>query len=213
MKEKMRIHIHPAALVWVIGSVLLLVVIPLLRPGGSFELDDLGEQVAAWIPVGLAALLHELGHMAVAWGCGVPIRRLRLDLFGARMTLGGMMSYRREAAMALGGPFVNLLCAALLFPGVWAGNATPGVTLFFVASLGLAGLNLLPVATLDGGRILSCILSILFGERVATFVLRLTTALCLMALWFLSVYALLRAAQMLAVFGFSLCLLCRMCRE
>ena len=42
------------------------------------------------LSVALAALLHEIGHGVAAWGWSVPIRTLRLDLFGARMELGGL---------------------------------------------------------------------------------------------------------------------------
>ncbi len=186
-----------------------------------------GTEVAALIPsllgwgiVGAAAGLHELGHAACALACGVRISGLRLDLFGARMSLSGLIAYRHEAVIALGGPLANLITAALVLPAAWVeltnGTEAPvgcvswAVALFVVASLLLAAVNLLPVSTLDGGRFLTAILEATFGPRSADAVLTVTTALCLGTLWLFSVYALLRVGSMLSLFGFSLCLLYRL---
>ncbi len=170
-------------------------------------------------PVGAAILLHELGHGLAARACGVRLSSLRISLFGARLGLVGMLSYRREGLIAAAGPAVNLLSAAvLLLPRAESGSDAVAAYLsggeasavFALASLGLAAINLLPVRSLDGGRILRCTLAPLCGERAADAVLTLGTALCLGALWCLSVYSLLRVGEMLSLFAFSLCLLLRM---
>ncbi len=159
-----------------------------------------------------AALLHELGHMMAACALGTSIARLRLDVFGARLHLSGMMSYRCEAVIAAAGPAANLFSAALIFP-VWrhAGSPEDGLlVLFQIVSVGLAVVNLLPVRTMDGGRILRCLLAPLAGDRFADGVLSVTTVLILGLLWFFSVYALLRVGEMLTLFAFSLALLGRL---
>jgi stage IV sporulation protein FB len=160
--------------------------------------------------IAAAAILHELGHIVVAWGCGIPVKTLRLDLFGARMELGGMLSYKRELAVAAGGPFVNLLSAVFVLPFCvrWGFEGSGG--LFLAASVCLGGLNLLPVQSLDGGRMLNAALSLLFGAEVGDGAVRLTTGLFLGGLWLLSVYALLRVGHMLTLFAFTLCLLFRL---
>lgn len=169
---------------------------------------ELIEGAMPWIIVAIAAILHELGHLAAAWGLGVRVRRLRLDLFGARMELDGLLSYGREFFTAAGGPLASFLCAALAYPLASRGGTTWG-GLFFWASLLLGGVNLLPVGTLDGGRMLRSGAAFLWGDRVSTALWRGTTAVCLGLLWMLTVYALLRAGQMLSWFVFSLCLLLR----
>ena len=170
---------------------------------GSENAIGMGEIVA----VVAAAMLHELGHMVAAWGWGVTIRSLRLDLFGARLELGGLTGYAAELAVAAGGPLVSLAVAALFRPmgGMWM-----GAELFSSVSLGLGLLNLLPVRGLDGGRMLSCALSLTAGEGVSESVLRLTTGIALGCLWLLSVYALLRVGEALTLFTFTLCLLLRL---
>lgn len=97
----------------------------------------------------LAALLHELGHLAACILLGVPIRGLRLTLAGAELTLDGRSeSGREELVIALGGPLVNLVSAGT------AVHAGEDGMLFAGASLLLGMFNLLPIRPLDGSRIL-----------------------------------------------------------
>jgi stage IV sporulation protein FB len=164
--------------------------------------------LAAWLSemwgIPAAVLLHELGHLAAARLWGVRVDGLRLDLLGARLSLRGTVSYGQEMAVAAGGPAVNLLTAVLAAPAV---EESGGAALLAAASVCLGLVNLLPVAGLDGGRLLSCAVSLWLGPRAGDRVLRVTTAAVTGGLWLLSVYGLLRAGQLLTLFGFSLCLL------
>lgn len=200
----MRVKISPLAGILAAGGLLMSVLSALSDGEG---LADLQKGLWEVLTVALAALLHELGHLAAAWGWGVPVKALRLDLFGARMELDGLLSYRAELAVAAGGPLVSLLAAALVYP---LGRLWDEAYLFAAVSVGLGLLNLLPVRGLDGGRMLACGLSLLFGERGADVTLRVTTGLALGGLWLLSVYALLRAGETLSLFVFALCMLVRL---
>ena len=196
-----RIRICPMAAV--LGGGMALVALWVSVTGR----EDLGAlRVGELILVALAAFLHEMGHGIAAWGWSVPIRALRLDLFGARMELCGLTGYTAELFVAAGGPFVSLLAAAISWP---LGIRWEGAQFFSLVSLGLGLLNLLPVRGLDGGRMLSCALSLTAGERASEIALRLTTGLFLGGLWLLSVYALLRVGETLTLFTFTLCLLFR----
>ena len=159
----------------------------------------------------LAAAWHECGHLLAARAVGVRVKGMRLALFGARMGLGGMLSYGQEWLVAAGGPLASVLAggmALLLWQG-GGGDSPHGLLWFGAASLVLGGVNLLPVATLDGGRMLSCVAAYLWGERVAAALVGVTTGLCLGGLWLVAVYALLRLESLLSLFVFSLCLLLR----
>ena len=197
-----RIRIHPAAAALGVGMALVALWTALTGQEGS-GWPEVGEVMA----VALAAILHELGHAAAAWGWSISIRALRMDLFGARMELGGLTGYSAELAVAVGGPLVSLTAAALARP---VGEVWTGAYLFSAASLGLGLLNLLPVRGLDGGRILSCALSLAVGERAAHVFLQITTGIAVGGLWLLSVYALLRVGEALTLFTFALCLLIRL---
>lgn len=210
-KRHFRLQVSPAALLLVGGAAVW----------AASAAEEEGIRPAALLLLGLAALIHELGHLAAAVACGVRITGMRLDLFGARLELPGLLSYRQELLVALGGPAANLLTAAVLFRA-WTAcgcpvcGASPSLSgwalvlgVLLPASLGLCAVNLLPVATLDGGRILSCLLSLTLGAGAARRVLRLLSLFLLTLLWLLSVYALLRAGQFLSLFVFSFSLLVR----
>lgn len=160
-----------------------------------------------WLAVVPAALLHELGHYVAAAVCGVKITGVRVGILGARMRMEGVLSYGKEFGIALSGPAVNALCA-LAVCGFSNGRVDHSpFQYFFYASVGLGLLNLLPVGTLDGGRMLSALLSYFFSPAVAATALRITTTLCLLALWLLAGYALLWGSPILSSFIFILALM------
>ncbi|MBP3667916.1 MAG: hypothetical protein J6K29_12810 [Clostridia bacterium] len=202
--KAMRIRISPTAGICIGGTLLMGV---LSYRWGDRTAAELRQSAGELLAVALAALIHELGHMLVAWRRRIPVRALRLDLFGARMELSGMISYGAELAVASGGPLASFLAALTAYP--W-GAAREGIYLFSAVSCGLGLLNLLPVRGMDGGRILACFLSLTAGERAAETALRLTTGITLGGLWLLSVYALLRVGQTVSLFAFTLCLLIRL---
>ncbi len=152
----------------------------------------------------LAAAFHELGHLLAARLLNIPIRSLRLDLLGARMdTVGRMMTYGEEWLLCAAGPLFSLLLSSGLF-FLW--EISPFAKLLSCASLLLGFLNLLPIRSFDGGRMLAVALSSFFGEAVSDYVLRLTSFLFLFLLWAVSVYFLLLAGDGLSLFCFSMSL-------
>lgn len=174
------------------------------RRGAEGLLDEL---FPVAVVLGCIAL-HELGHLVMARWVGVEVRGVRIGLLGARLELAGLMSYSKEMAVALGGPMANLLSAAAVYP-VWRGNGGDGLLLFLVVSVLLAAVNLLPVGTLDGGRVLYCGTARLWGEDAARGIRGVTTGVFLGGLWLFSVYGLLLSARFLSLFAFSFCLLLR----
>ena len=170
------------------------------------------EESLLWLCFLAAVSVHEAGHLLMAWLCGVGIEGIRLDLFGARLSLTGMVSYGKEFLIVLGGPLANFLSAVLVFgffqDSVLLGEGAVGA--FFASSVALGVFNFLPVGTMDGGRLLTAMLSRLFGHRVAYVCLKMTTAIFLACLWLFSVYALLMGRGMISLFVFSFCLLVRL---
>ncbi len=155
----------------------------------------------------LAAALHEGGHLLAARMLHIPLGDLHLDLLGARLEVRGrMLSYGEEWLLCAAGPLTSLLCAAI---GALFWQFSRSAIEFSCASLLLGLLNLLPIRTFDGGRMLESTLRSLFGERVVQCVMRTCSFLLLFLLWALAVYFLLRVGDGLSLFCFSMSLFSR----
>jgi Zn-dependent protease/CBS domain-containing protein len=144
--------------------------------GGAFW--TLG--ILASLGLFLSVLLHELGHAVVARRYGIPVRGIRLFVFGGVAELGGEPKQpRQEILIALGGPVVTLLLIGVYELGLslvvansdaaWqlsgglltlhggsrvaAGAAALCYYLGFINTV-LLVFNLIPAFPLDGGRVL-----------------------------------------------------------
>ena len=156
------------------------------------------------LSVFLAAGFHELGHLCAARLLRIPVRSMKLDLLGARLdAVGRLLSYGEEWLLCVAGPLFSLLLSAGLAP-LW------GVSAFArqlsCVSLLLGWMNLLPIRTFDGGRMLAALISARFGEQCADTVLRVCSFFCLFLIWAVSVYFLLRVGDGLSLFCFSMSL-------
>lgn len=97
-------------------------------------------------------VLHELGHLTAMFAFGERVRSVRLGYFGMKIDCGDrILPAGRETVVALAGPTVNLVLAAVC--------RLLGFNEAFSVNVALAVFNLLPVKMLDGGRILALFLS------------------------------------------------------
>ncbi len=120
-----------------------------------------------------AVVLHELAHALVARWCDIPVRRIALHFFGGVTELDAEALHPGgEASVAVAGPVVNLLLAALL-GGLWSlvrdlgGAVAFALEFLALANLALALLTLLPGYPLDGGRIVRAGLWYLLDDLLA----------------------------------------------
>lgn len=114
----------------------------------------------------MACAVHEAGHLLAIRALGGRVEELRLTGLGAVMIPQGAFGYGAECLVALAGPVASLILALLTAP--W-NQALAGVSLV----LGL--FNLLPLAPLDGGRVLGAVLFQLAGPDVGELVSRLVS--------------------------------------
>jgi Zn-dependent protease len=165
----------------------------------------------------LAAAFHELGHIFCARALGVRIKEMRLDLLGALLdTDGAPISYGAEFMLCAAGPLASFLGFAVanglcIRAGVGeiltysrAGeDAWQYVRFFGASSLFLGVLNLLPVSSFDGGRMLSATLSYFFGDTLSSRICDAVSFLSVFTLWSASVYVMLKVGAFLSLFVFS----------
>lgn len=111
-------------------------------------------------------VIHELGHLTAARSFGWRMGEIQLLPFGgvAHTDEWGTVPAREEIAVALAGPFHNVIMVLTGFLFYWAGWWSKEWMHYFVQGNALmAGFNLLPIYPLDGGRILQGVLSYRFS--------------------------------------------------
>lgn len=146
----------------------------------------------------LAALLHELGHVAVMRLYRVRIGAVRLRLFDVLIEADAPPSFRADVLITLGGVCANFLFFALFYP----------LSLkLSLPHLALGVFNLLPVMSLDGGHLLTILLERRFSPRAAAVVLRITTFLFFLPLCTAGIYLLLNSGYNYSLLAISLYLL------
>ncbi len=93
-------------------------------------------------------LLHEAGHILAAAALKVPVREFGLELRGTYVRRAYATRRRDEILIAASGPLVNLL---IVVPLLFVPRLGPQLAL---CNLMLAFINLLPLPSSDGLRIL-----------------------------------------------------------
>ena len=128
----------------------LLLPLVLLLPGSAIEV----------LPALAALALHECGHLLAFSLLREPSPAFSFSLGGFRFIARRPLSHRAEGLIAAAGPLANLAAAALLLMlSLSAANARSYLVFAAMLELSSALWNLLPIADLDGARILAALLS------------------------------------------------------
>ena len=174
----------------------------------------------------LAAAWHEAGHILTSKLMKIEIKEIKFGFSGIRIvTDSHLTSYKREFWLSLAGPCANILAFIItvsvfkasgmrtteLFEsasrflggerGVWEALA-----FFALASLIQAIMNLLPVNTFDGGRMIYCAVAELFSQHAAERILSILSAFSAFILWTVALYLMLRISAGMGIFVFSGCI-------
>ncbi len=99
-----------------------------------------------------ASLLHECGHLLMMFWRKSPPLHIEVGIFGMRIERRDTLclSFWDDFWIAAGGPLINGICAGLF----WAMHKETAAAIHLLLML----LNLLPIAALDGGQMLLCVL-------------------------------------------------------
>lgn len=135
----------------------------------------------------LASFLHECGHFLAMMLAGDRPSRICFGVFGVRVERDrdSAVGYGKRAVVSVSGPLMNLLCGLVLFALV---GLTEGALVHFV----LAGFNLLPILSLDGGEAVYSLLCRRLPEQTAhgiSLILSVLLLLPLAVLGFLLLFA------------------------
>lgn len=134
-----------------------------------------GELYRNYIITVVLSFLHEAGHLAAMLAFGVLPQRISLEIHGIRIDKPeASLTYFQECAVALAGPLVN---AVMMLIFMNQPTALP-----FIMNAGLLVVNLLPVKSLDGGRFLYYLISMLGSEQKAENALKILSIITALAL-------------------------------
>ena len=156
----------------------------------------------------LAATIHEMGHLVASKLFKIRICELDFGILGARLKISGALcSYKQEILLCLFGPLFNFLSALLVYIlSNKESGASEEIEFFILSSLVLGTLNLLPIRTFDGGRILESIFSTFLPVEKVFFIINIFSFLIIFLLWCISIYFLLIYTSSLGLFIFSISL-------
>ncbi len=132
-------------------------------------------------------VLHELGHSLVAQKFGYRVRDITLYPIGGVAAIEGSPRPRHELYIALAGPAVNVVIAAILALILGASHRLPEwswppwassqnivllqsspLAFLLIANLSVVAFNMLPAFPMDGGRVLRAVLGMVIGKPRAT---------------------------------------------
>jgi Zn-dependent protease/CBS domain-containing protein len=124
-------------------------------------------------------VLHELGHSLVAQRYGIGVSEITLYPIGGVARIEKIPGPRQELWIALAGPAVNVVIAALIYLGLqvsgglanWRSivmNSGHWWQNLMAANIFLFVFNMIPAFPMDGGRVLRALLALRMGEVRAT---------------------------------------------
>ena len=151
------------------------------------------------IPIIAAIFIHELGHITASIILKVEIKCITISILGARLEMNGEISYLKEFIISRSGPMFGFL-GFLLTSQIDIQSQT--ILNFSIISLALSIFNLLPIKTLDGGRIVKCLLYSLFSLDLSEKIMQIITFLTIFSFWLISVYIMLKYSGGLSAFIF-----------
>lgn len=184
-------------------------------------LSERGEMIVLFFA---SALFHEIGHLLAAKILKKRVDRIEIGFSGARIVMRDtLLSYKDEFIIAAMGPVFNILMFGIIVTWFACARSIPSEVILngleflenggrepikilgfcAVSAIAQAFLNLLPVKSLDGGRMLYCFFASFFGERAGERAIGIATSAVAFFAWTVALYLMLKTSAGLAVFVFA----------
>lgn len=158
-------------------------------------LPMVGFDIATFISVFIAVLIHEMAHAYVADRKGYSFNGIDIDLFFGSASIDMNMHQRDSMWVALAGPISNLV---LIIISIFLIPVFPPITTFASVNLVLFIFNILPIYPLDGGRAFRDFLMLNMRNRKRASEIASITSLTLCVFGF--IYSLLSGSFIMAIF-------------
>ena len=146
----------------------------------------------------LAAVMHECGHLLMMLLFRCQVRSVQLRLFDVSIVADEPKSVRADTLIAAAGVMTNLLFAAVCYPFS---------RMMCISHLVIGGFNLLPMESLDGGRLLTIWLSRRLSAVTVERVLKILTFILLTPILCGGIFVLLKTKYNYSLLTVSLYLL------
>ena len=123
----------------------------------------------------IAVVLHEFIHIFVAKKLGYNLKNFELSILGASMNLEEeSFYYNDEIIIAIAGPLFNLFIFILFACGWWFFPLSYDYTFdFAIVNLLVFSLNILPLYSFDGGRIIVSLIEKKINRKIGIDIVRL----------------------------------------
>ena len=139
------------------------------------------------LPLIFAVVMHEGGHLLAMWILDCSPKRVRLVPAAVEITTAFGCPRKKEIAVALAGPAVNLVLFFTLWFNFLAYKNDP-VLVCALINLLVFAFNMLPVTGLDGGTVLFSLLTCKRTPEKAVLIMRIINLSLAAAVLFAAVY-------------------------
>ena len=137
-----------------------------------------------------SSLLHETGHLLIMTSVGNKPQAVRFEITGMNIIRQQdfQISTKNEVLIALGGPFINLVCF-LLSVIILCVYKNENILTFGCINLILMVFNLLPISRLDGGLALYYAISQKYDNTTCLRILKITSVIFIIIIYVWGIYA------------------------
>jgi len=148
--------------------------------------------------------IHEMGHIILIKINKFNISGIEILPFGINISTDSKLtSYKTDVMIALSGPFMNIVSAAVILVIIKLNGYVSILFFSFLTNILYAAINLFPVKSLDGGKALNDILKMFLPEHAAQIIFSAVSAVFLGILSLFAFFVL-----MITGYNFTLILLC-----